>query len=131
MLVGSGSSIVGDGGMYLANEDWQTGYGRVLGLDGGDVDFYVVFECLGVLGGVDVGALEVVVDVDEVEGAACAGFDESFEVCEAGGAAAVCYGWCAELYGAIIWLQIFLVDGDGGGDVEVGLAGVVGLIGSE
>ena len=117
--------------MYLANEDWQTGNGRVLGLDGGDVRVYVVFECLGVLGGVDVGALEVVVDVDEVEGAACAGFDEGFKVCEAGGAAAVCYGWGAELDGAVIWLQIFHVDDDGGGDVEVGFAGVVGLIGSE
>lgn len=118
-------------GTYLANEDWQTGNGRVFSLDCGDVLVYVVFKRLDVLGGVDVGDLEVVVDVDEVEGAACAGFDESFEVGEAGGAAAVCYGWGAELYFAVIWLQIFLVNGDGVGDGEVGLAGVVGLVGSE
>ena len=103
----------------------------MFGLDGGDVYFYVVLECLDVLGGVDVGALEVVVDVDEIEGAACAGFDKGFEVGETGGAAAVCYGWGAELDGAVIGLQIFLVDGDGGGDVEVGLACVVGLVGAE
>ena len=118
-------------GTYLANEDWQTGNGWVFGLDSGDVYIYVVFECLDVLSGVNVGALEVVVDVNEVERAACAGFDESFEVCKAGGAAAICYSWGAELYFAVIWLHILLVNGDGVGDGEVGLTGVVGLVGSE
>ncbi len=103
----------------------------MFGLDCGDVYVYVVLECLDVLGGIDVGALEVMVDIDEIEGAACAGFDESFEVGEAGGAAAVGYGWGAELYFAVIRLHVFLVNGDGVGDGEVGLAGVVGLVGSE
>ena len=118
-------------GTYLANEDRQTGYGRMFSLDCGDVLVYVVLECLDVLGGVSVGALEVVVDVDEVKGAACAGFYESLEVREAGGAAAICYGWSAELYFTVIGLQVFLVNGDGVGDGEVGLAGIVGLVGSE
>ena len=118
-------------GAYLADENRQTSNGRVFSLDCGDVYVYVVLECLGVLGGIHVGALEIVVDVDEVEGATCAGFDESFEVCEAGRAAAVCYGWGAELYFAVIRLHVFLVNGDGVGDGEVGLAGVVGLVGSE
>ena len=116
---------------YLANENRQTGYGRMFSLDCGDVLVYVVLECLDVLGGVSVGALEVVVDVDEVKGAACAGFYESLKVCEAGGAAAICYGWSAELYFTVIGLQVFLVNGDGVGDGEVGLAGIVGLVGSE
>ena len=118
-------------GTYLANEDWQTGNGRVFSLDSGDVLVYVVFERLNVLGGVDVRGLEVVVDIDEVEGAACAGFEESFEVGEAGGAATICYGWGAELYFAVKRLQIFLVNSDGVGDCEIGFADVVGLVRSE
>lgn len=114
----------------LADEDGQVFQLRVLGLRGGDGGVYVFFQRGGVLGGVDVGALQGVVHVDEVEGAGRAGADEVFEVGEAALAAAVGHGGRAELDRAGVGLHVFSVDGRGLFGCEVRFAGVVGFVGS-
>ena len=63
-------------GTYLADEDWQTLKLFVFGLNGRDVLFYVLLQCRHELSGVDIGAVKVVVNVDEIETAFCAVADK-------------------------------------------------------
>jgi len=82
------------------------------------------------LGGVDIRALEVVMDIDEVKAAVCAVADEVRKVLQTGLPAAIGYGWGTELDLAVIGLHVLLVDSDAVGDIEVGLACVVWFVGA-
>lgn len=93
------------------------------GLHGGNGDIDVFFQQGGVLVGVDLGAREQVVDVDEVEDAGVAVGEEFFEPGESGRAVAVCDGRGAELHSAGVGLHVFFVDGGCFFGGEVGLVG--------
>ena len=115
----------------LANVEFQAAeLLRVLGLQVGHAGVDVGFEDLDRGGDVDGGALDVVVDVDGVEAAARAGFDEVLQPRETRGAAAVGDGRRAEGRFARKRLHVRFVGGGGPLRREVRLAGVVGLVGS-
>ena len=67
-------------------------------------------------------------NIDEVEAAVCACFEEGLEIVETCCAAAVGDCWRAELDFAVEGLEVLFVDCDGICDFEVGLAGIVGLV---
>ena len=92
----------------------------------------MILQRLYVLRDSVISAIEVVVHVDEVVAAlVAAGFDEAFKVAEAvEGVNAVRYGGCSQLDLTPVGLDVALVDGDAVGDIEVGFACVVWLVGS-
>jgi len=96
---------------------------RIFRLHGHDIVFKKVAHGLRVLDRGGGGAVLVEADVDEVEGAGCAGGEEGFEVGEGEVAGVVGDAGGAELDGAGVGLQVLLVDGRGLGGGEVGVAG--------
>ena len=116
---------------YLADVDWQPLQLWIFCLQRRHILCDIILQCLGILGHVDVFAIVVVVHVDEIVAALVAAlFDKVFEVIEAGGSAPVGDGWCAELHLAPKGLDEALVHCYAVCDVQVGLTGVVGLVGS-
>ena len=116
------------GTTYFTDDDLRVLSLRVRGLEFGHVVEQVRFQGRYGLVDVDVGALHVVVHVDEVKGAAVAGIDEIGEV---GETASVGDGGRGQLGSAGKWLHIVLVDRSGVSRFEVGLADVVGFVGGE
>ena len=116
---------------YLADDDLGILDLWVRSLELGHVVEQVRLQGRDGLVDVDVRALQVMVHVDKIKGAAGAGAEEGIQVGKTRSAATVGHRRGRELDLARKGLHVGLVDGGGVGGFEVGLAGVVGFVGGE
>ena len=80
---------------------------------------------------VDVGALEVVMDVDEIKGASIAGVEEIRQIVQTRCTTAICHGGGSKLGLPSKRLHVSLVDGSGITGFKVRLSSIIRLVGSE